>query len=127
MNYLFDSDIVINYFNNHLPAVDLIAKLTQEDSELAVSALTITEVTSGWDKEKEKIYLPRLYRLFSVENTTQKISESAGRWRYDFMKKGVTLEVVDMTIAATAYLNNYILVTGNIKDYPMKEVKLYKD
>jgi predicted nucleic acid-binding protein len=37
-----------------------------------------------------------------------------------------TLVLGHTVIAATAYLNDYSLVTNNAKDYPMPELKLYK-
>jgi len=125
MNYLFDSDVLIDYFNHQKFAVSLVEDLVDNDSFLAVSVLTITEMISGWDEKSVKRYLPLLYKIFVVEEVTRSIAEKAGEWRYYFKSRGIALHVVDTSIAATAFLNGYILVTNNRKDYPMEEVRLY--
>jgi len=61
-----------------------------------------------------------------VVPVSREIAEQAGIWRQEYKTKGVTLGTVDTVIAATAYLNDYPLLTNNVKDYPMPELTLYK-
>src|SRR5205823_7330162 len=93
---------------------------------LALSTLTITELRSGWTKEQANWLLPRLYALCAVVPVTKEIAEQAGIWRQEYKSRGQQLGTPDTVIAATAYLNDYSLVTNNAKDYPMPELKLYK-
>jgi predicted nucleic acid-binding protein len=49
----------------------------------------------------------------------------AGLLKRDYGRKGKTLNLGDVIIAATAIHNSLILLTDNIKDFPMKELSLY--
>lgn len=125
MTYLIDTDVLVDFFKHKTHAQGLIEKLCR-NTTLALSTLTITELRSGWTSEQADFLLPRLYALCSVVPVTKEIAEQAGMWRGEYKRKGISLGTVDTVIAATAYLNDYPLVTNNVKDYPIPELKLYK-
>ena len=125
MTYLVDTDVLIDFFKHTEPATGLSTTLS-EDASLALSTLTITELRSGWTNKDADYLLPRLYALCAVVPVTKEIAEHAGKWRQEYKSKGVSLGTPDTVIAATAYLNNYPLLTNNTKHYPMPELTLYK-
>jgi predicted nucleic acid-binding protein len=125
MRFLFDTDIIISYFNRNDPTTVLVEDILQKAPLVAISTLTITEVRTGWTKEKAVLYMPKLYDLFTIEPVTLDIAEQAGVWRHDYLSKGKSLSTPDTVIAATAYLRDFLLVTKNTKDYPMPELRLY--
>jgi tRNA(fMet)-specific endonuclease VapC len=125
MTYLIDTDVMIDFFKHKDPAKGLIEKLSR-NTTLALSALTITELRSGWTSKEADYLLPRLYALCTVVPVTKAIAEQAGKWRWEYKSKGVSLGTPDTVIAATAYLHAYPLLTNNAKDYPMPELILYK-
>jgi predicted nucleic acid-binding protein len=43
----------------------------------------------------------------------------------DYSRKGITLAIGDVTVAAVALYHHLTLITDNAKHYPMKEVSLY--
>jgi len=49
----------------------------------------------------------------------------AGQDRYSFARRGRTLSITDMLVAATAREHQAILVTGNVKDYPMTDIDIF--
>ena len=124
MTYLIDTDVLIDFFKHKEPATALITSLSKRDT-VAMSTLTITELVSGWTTDQATWHLPRLYALCSVVPVTKDIAEQAGKWRQEYKSRGRQLGTADMVIAATAYLNGYCLVTNNVKDYPMPELKLH--
>lgn len=73
---------------------------------LALSALTITELRSGWTSEQAEYLLPRLYALCSIVPVTKDIAEQAGKWRQQYKGKGVSLGTPDTVVAATACLRS---------------------
>jgi predicted nucleic acid-binding protein len=125
MTYLIDTDVMIDFFKHRDPAKGLLEKLSQ-NATLVLSTLTITELRSGWTSKEADYLLPRLYALCAVVPVTKEIAEQAGKWRQEYKSKGRSLGTPDTVIAATAYLNNYPLLTNNAKDYPMPELTLYK-
>ncbi|HEX3683460.1 MAG TPA: hypothetical protein VHU83_13065 [Bryobacteraceae bacterium] len=50
----------------------------------------------------------------------------AGLLKRDYSKKGKALTVADATIAAVAIHHRIPPITDNIKDFPMKELQLYR-
>ncbi len=123
MTYLIDTDVMVDFFKHKDPAKGLIEKLSKT-STVALSALTITELRSGWTTEQAAFCIPRLYALCTVVPVTKEIAEQAGAWRQEYKGKGRSLGTPDTVIAATASLNHYPLLTNNTKDYPMQELTL---
>jgi predicted nucleic acid-binding protein len=123
MTYLIDTDVMVDFFKHKDPAKGLIETLS-EHTTLALSALTITELRSGWTRKEAAFLLPRLYALCAVVPVTKEIAEQAGVWRQEYKGKGVSLGTPDTVIAATAHLHQYPLITSNTKDYPMPELTL---
>jgi predicted nucleic acid-binding protein len=46
----------------------------------------------------------------------------AARWRREFARDGVTLQLSDCLIAACAVTRGVPLATANVKDFPMTEL-----
>lgn len=126
IKYLLDSDVLIDLFNGKGETATLIDKLVAERTIIAVSVLSVTEVRAGWDDEQASLYLPELYDLATIEPVTQEIAEQAGRYRKVYSKKGKALHSIDAIIGTTAIVNDYWLVTRNLKDFPMPELHLYQ-
>src|SRR5262245_51559259 len=124
MTYLLDTDVLIDFFKFKEPAKGLLQQLTKR-GDLALSALTITELRSGWTSEQADRLLPQLYALGTVEPVSKEIAQQAGTWRQEYKGRGMALSTPDTVIAATAYLRDFCLVTKNTKDYPMPELRLY--
>jgi predicted nucleic acid-binding protein len=66
----------------------------------------------------------RELQIFAFLETTESAAKQAGVWRYAYARQGRQIAITDALIAATAYLNQATIVTGNIRDYPMPEVSL---
>ncbi len=126
MTYLFDTDILIDFFKLKEPATNLVQRFLNKEP-MAISALSVAELRAGWSEEQAQRHVPRLYTLFAVEDVTKEIAEQAGKWRQAYKPKGISVPAIDAMIAATAYLNGYSLVTNNTRDYPMPELTRYTE
>jgi len=124
MTYLIDTDVMIDFFKLKDPDKSPIVSLSKQGTP-ALSALTITELRSGWTPKQADFLLPRLSALCTVVPVSKEIAQQAGMWRQEYKNKGLGLGTVDTVIAATAYLHDYPLLTNNVKDYPMPELTLY--
>jgi predicted nucleic acid-binding protein len=123
MTYLIDTDVMVDFFKHKRYATGFLEELSKH-ATLALSAMTITELRSGWTKKEAEFHIPRLYALCTVIPVTKEIAEQAGAWRQEYKGKGVSLGTPDTVIAATAHINHYPLLTNNTKDYPMPELML---
>src|SRR5258708_23676311 len=99
--YLIDSDVLIDFFKRKEAAVNLIEQLGQAGN-MAISAISVAELRSGWSKEDATVYLPHLYGIFTVISLTQGIAEKAGEIRQEYSRKGISLPTIDALIGATA-------------------------
>jgi predicted nucleic acid-binding protein len=54
---------------------------------------------------------------------SQEIARKAGCLKYEWGRKGITLNIPDAVIAATALGLNLTLATDNARDFPMPELK----
>lgn len=123
-SYLLDSHILVDFFKKKKEAIRLITKIAKKGN-LTVSILSVTELRAGWNIEQAKFFLPRFYKFVSIKNITKETAELAGKFRWEYKKKGITLPAIDALIAATAIIEDCQLVTKNKKDFPMRELKLY--
>ena len=124
--YLVDSDVLMFYFKRKEPYTSFLESILGK-IPVSISILSVAELRAGWDDKQASYYLPHLYTLFTLEEITKAIMEQAGAWRQQYKTKGVTLHTVDASIAATAFLNDYSLVTNNKKDFPIPELHIYTE
>jgi predicted nucleic acid-binding protein len=118
---LLDTDAIIDYLKGFPSSVSFIQGLHQRGETLAVCDIVIAEVYAGLhppDRAKAAVLLTSLAFLA----TTPAIAQQAGEWRYAFARQGIQLATSDTLVAATAYAHQAAIVTGNLKDYPMKGV-----
>lgn len=122
--YVFDTDVLINFFNKRTVELELVAKFIQENRHLTISALSLTELLTGWTNEQAARHLPKLTNGFHIQGVSVEIAALAGKLRRDYKSKGRLLPTVDTLIAATALSLNATLVTNNTKDFPIPGLKL---
>jgi predicted nucleic acid-binding protein len=126
MTYLFDTDVVIDFFKKRDHATQLVTTLAQKH-DLCTSVIVVAEIRVGWTEQEAGNYLPVLHRLFPSVGITDAIAELGGKLRRDYQQRGQSVFLPDALIAATAIAEDYCLVTRNTKDFPMPELTLYRD
>lgn len=124
-DYLLDTDILIWHLRGRDDIVRLMEKLA-ERNRLHISAISRTEVLVGTLPKEEKKTKELLSSLATCP-IEEKVADMAGEYIRLFRKEGVTINIPDALIAATAVINDLVLVTLNLKDYPMKDVKKLAD
>src|SRR2546430_17705641 len=102
--YLIDSDVLIDFFKRKQEAVALLEELGGM-GQLAISALSVAELRSGWTEQDAGIYLPRLYDLALVIPVSDKVAEQAGAYWGDLWGKGGVLSTFVAPICETDLLD----------------------
>jgi len=67
----------------------------------------------------------KLLARFVTYDLDRTIADRAGDYIREYRAKGIALSVPDAVIAATAVVHSLRLVTLNVKDFPMPEVRLF--
>ena len=112
MKYLIDSNIWIYALGNVPEAVNLLSEVFQNNNG-GYSFITKIEVL-GYNK----INSTELYTLRAMLNLSDVIKMTDGLLEKTIdLRQKYTIKTPDAIIAATALLNDLILVTRNIKDF----------
>ena len=118
--FLLDTTALIDFFRGNQKTVALLEVL-KEKAPLASCPITIAEAFAG-ARDKELPEVEKFLSTLKFYPIDYQAARLAGRWRYAFARRGVTINLADALIAAVAVQNDLALVTANIKHYPMKEL-----
>ncbi len=121
--HLLDADAIIDYLDGFAPTVQLIQRLNRQGDIPCACAVVTGEVYAGLRPEDEE----RAERFLSVLEflpTTPQAARQAGRWKYRYQRQGTQLGIADCLIASVALEHGAMLVTRNLRDYPMPELTL---
>ncbi len=124
--YLLDTSVIIDLLNGKRGRHTLLLRLLAEGHLLACCAINVPEVYAGM-RPPEQAKTDILIDSFQYVEITKNIARHAGRLKFEWARKGVTLSTPDTTIAAVALAHKLILITDNRKHYPMPELGLFDE
>lgn len=113
---LLDTNIFVDHLRNFSPAIKYFEALG--DETILFSAITEAELLAGThnnDPKKREKLLQLLLQWTKVP-VTNPVAVLAGD-----LSRQYSLEIPDALIAATAVLNNAVLITKNLKDFQKVE------
>jgi predicted nucleic acid-binding protein len=90
---------------------------------LFISCVNIAEVERGLrdsERKQARVLLDRLGYLL----TTREAAARAGRYQADFQRRGRIIHTPDALVAGTARAHAAVLVTDNLDDFPMRDVRV---
>jgi predicted nucleic acid-binding protein len=120
---LLDSDVIIWFLRGKERVVSLLKNIAREKA-LGCSPLSIIEIKLGMKKGEEDA-TNLFFDTIKVWEMDKEIANQAANYILSYKKKGITLDFVDATIAATCKLKNLTLMTYNTDHYPMQEVQKF--
>ena len=123
--YLLDTSALVDWLNGVPSAAELLSRLAQGRHTLAVCSISVAETYSGLT-EDDWPAADRVFAAFEYWDVDAETAKRAGRYRYVYARRGQPLPVTDTLMASLAIANDATLVTGNIKDFPMPELRLEK-
>ena len=123
-SYLLDTSVIIDALNNKRNRRDLLLNLLRQGHLLACCPVNVAEVYAGL-RPKEESATEEFLRTLEYYHITWPVARMAGLLKRDHHRKGVTLTLADTMVAAVAIVHELTLLTDNVKDFPMKDLKLY--
>jgi predicted nucleic acid-binding protein len=121
---LLDTTVLIDVLRGRADRRALLVELAVSGHTLVTSAINLGEVYAGMRQEEEtqtELFLSTL-ECYAV---TPEIARRAGRLKSEWARKGKTLTLADMIVAATALEHGLTLMTDNRKDFPLSELEFY--
>ena len=122
--FLLDTCVIIDALNNKRGRPALLLDLVKFGHVLACCPIDITEVYAAMRPKEEAATEEFLASLQHVP-ITPPAARLAGEFKRDYARKGITLNLGDVIIAAVAVHNQLTLLTDNTKDFPMAGLSLY--
>ncbi len=121
--YRLDTTILIDHLRGGPEAAELITTLASQGHQLGPCCINVAELYSGLNPG-EQARAERLVDSLDFYEITREAAKQAGRFRYDFARRGIPLSSADTLIAATAMEEVATLITANVRDFPMEDLHL---
>lgn len=118
--FLLDTTALIDFFRGKRETIELLNRLAQE-APLAACPITVSELFSGV-RPMELAKVEEFFDALVFYPISYKASRQAGLFRRAYAKKGINLSLSDTLIASVAIENSLILVTNNLRHFPMDEL-----
>ncbi len=122
--FLLDTSVIIDALNNNRGRRALLLELLNDGHLLACCPINVIEVYAGL-RPKEEVATGAFLRKFAVLLHNSADCALSKRTQREYSRKGITLNLGDVIIAAVALSNQLTLLTDNVKDFPMKDLFLY--
>jgi tRNA(fMet)-specific endonuclease VapC len=122
--YLLDTSVIIDALNRKQGRWELLASLVEAGDTLACSVVTLSEIFAGV-RPPEIPLTERFLNALDHYDLDSHLARAAGLLKNEWARKGQTIGIVDMMIAATALAHNLVFMTDNRKDFPMPQLALY--
>ncbi len=121
-DYLLDTGPLIYLLRGRQETRQYLDRIRHE-GDLSISVLTRAEILHGMkDHERERTL--KVLDGIPALVVDIPIADLAGELMRRCQQQGISLELSDAVIAATALYNDLVLVTYNRKDFPMPELRL---
>ena len=118
---LLDTDVIIWYLRGRESIRAWVLESSTHDVPRC-SALSVTEVVAGM-RPKEEPATRALLQALRVIDVDRGVAWLAGELIRGYGRRGITLDFVDATIAATCLRHRLALATYNVKHYPIHELR----
>ena len=124
MRLLLDTSVLIDALRLRHGRRELLAELVQAGHTLATTALNVAEVYAGM-QPNEAQRTEALLGVLDCYDLTGSSGRRAGALKQQWSRKGRTLALADMIVAAIALERSCSLMTDNFKDFPMEELDIF--
>ena len=122
--YLLDTSILIDVLNDKKNRPAEVKLLSVQGHTLASCPITIAEVFAGM-RPNESGATEAFLSLLEYHDITYEIAQLAGHLKFSWARRGRTITLADALIAATAISDGLVLVTENVRDFPMPELSIH--
>jgi len=119
MIILLDTSVIIDALRYRRGRREFLEQRSQAGDILACCVISVAEVYAGMMPSEAEATEEFFQGLECIE-ITEEIARKAGGLKYEWARKGRTLDIPDAIIAALALnLEDLALATDNQKDFPM--------
>jgi predicted nucleic acid-binding protein len=103
--------------------VDVMLRLVDGGHVVGTSCVNLAEIEAGLRQDERRRAGAVLDRLRLLP-TDREAAHRAGRYQAEWARRGRTIQTPDALVAGTARANGAVLVTHNIDDFPMRDLRV---
>ena len=121
--YLLDTTALIAHLRGDDSTTRGMLALLATGHTLGTSCVNIAEIERGLhpaERKRARVLLDRLDFLI----TTPEAAVRAGRYQADYQRRGRIFHTPDALVAGTARAHGAHLVTDNVADFPMTDIRV---
>jgi predicted nucleic acid-binding protein len=122
--YLLDTSVIIDALLGKRGRDALLQELLQQGHLLGCCPINVAEIYAGMRPQEEAPTTEFLRSLHYYEISWE-VARKAGLLKGEYARRGLTLTLADVLIAATALTYRLPLLTDNVRHFPMKDLELY--
>ncbi|MGD0129748.1 MAG: type II toxin-antitoxin system VapC family toxin [Terriglobia bacterium] len=122
MTVLLDTTVIIDALRGRMDRHNLLLKLSENGCILACCAINVAEVYAGVRPDEERDTLKFFQGLECIEIDWE-VALRTGALKNEWARKGRTIDLPDVIIAAVALAFDLTLATDNRKDFPMPDLR----
>lgn len=121
--YVLDSTVLIGYLRDTPSIASSLRRRLSDGHMLATTCVNLAEVERGLrprERRRATAFLDRLRFLA----TDREAARRAGEYQAAWAKRGRTIHTPDALVAGTARAHGAILLTHNLDDFPMHDLRV---
>lgn len=122
--YLLDTDALIDYSKGAEPATSSILSWINANDVVSVCPITVAEFYAGLTPELSSRWKPFIASL-PYWPISRDAAMQAGQYRFSLAQVGFRIATTDALLAAIAISRGATLVTGNVKDFRMRDLSIF--
>ena len=116
MKFLLDTNFIIGLLREDKNYISKFEEI--KNNNLYISPLTVTEIYAGCRENEVKETENLLQKVLTIP-LSKLVSREAGKMIYHYFNRGKKIYIADAIIGATAKIHHLVLITQNVKDFPM--------
>lgn len=120
---MLDSTVLIGYLRDTPSVASDLRKRLSDGHTLATTCVNLAEVERGLrptERRRAMAFLDALRFLV----TDREAARRAGQYQANWAKRGQTIHTADALVAGTARAHGAVLLTHNVKDFPMPDLRV---
>ena len=121
--YVLDTTVLIAHLRGDEDVMPLLLGLVAKGHTLATTCVNVAEVEAGLrpsERRRAEAILTRLRFL----STDVAAARRAGLYQAEWAKRGRTIHTPDALVAGTARTHGAVVVTDNVDDFPMRDLRV---
>jgi predicted nucleic acid-binding protein len=122
MRFRLDTTVLIEASRHREPALSWLREALRTSDEVGVCAATVAEFFAGLRPDERPRWASFIDEL-TYWATRREVDRQAGSYRYEYARRRQTILTAEALITATAAAVGAMLVTDNVKHFPMPEIK----